>query len=468
MDPLLAYEERALRWLHNSFHGQDAALENQRYEVMRAVAFRKLGCNGFVPSFELLQQLLSRFTDVTALQTVTCLLEAVFSQSSVARLWLPNLELVETSEDEDDMENYVARFKYEQQVVLYLKTTKILYNRTIVREAFVGKILNELRAQIPNFAYILAAFECSPSIVITDSQGLKTLVGWCTDSPLKSEYVIYEAIPGQTMEDFVQQGVHENDFYEILLQLMLALRLAYLRYRFYHGDFHSQNIIIRPVPQMTILYPTVNGYSNLKTDKVATIIDYGRPVITYQGVEYADSDFLLEDNELYTQRDRIYPLRDIHFLLESLSTHVKNCPQFIKDLIPIVERLYDMNDFDQLLSAVAGRVPNFQLAVYQVSNTTPVALMNLVDLTIKYQAAVERAGQTTDVIALTDIFVLLHDYATLAKGLGGTALLEHYESLRPQIQEHLKRILTYLQTDEDAYQQEGKLYNAYHLLSMDV
>ena len=146
----------------------------------------------------------------------------------------------------------------------------------LTHELFVGFHLNALRSEIPNFAYVYAGFDCNYPL------NTKEMRGWChnTDNKLKRiSTILYENIsPSETLYDYLKGGATFDQWLNIYLQFLFAIRLAYNKYNFTHYDIHLKNILIRRIEGVKpfyIPYTSDVGIEYLLADKIATIIDYG-------------------------------------------------------------------------------------------------------------------------------------------------------------------------------------------------
>src|SRR3990167_6639098 len=97
----------------------------------------------------------------------------------------------------------------------------------LVHEAFIGLFgLNNLRRYIPNFAFILGYFRCSPPL-LDPQKG--TVSAWCYQAKTQVDYVIYENIaPSVSFYDFIfGTEVTQEILVELVIQVLGALDLAY-------------------------------------------------------------------------------------------------------------------------------------------------------------------------------------------------------------------------------------------------
>lgn len=109
------------------------------------------------------------------------------------------------------------------------------------------QIVNNLRAECPNFVYTYYMFN-DPEIL----------------------YVIREFVPGIILREYLEQCTVDQ-FVSVIIQSLLALKFAYDKYKFVHNDFHSDNVIVH----------TLNKWINLsyaetplQVNNLAMIIDF--------------------------------------------------------------------------------------------------------------------------------------------------------------------------------------------------
>jgi hypothetical protein len=151
-------------------------------------------------------------------------------------------------------------------------------NDNTLYEYFIGtRALNNLREYIPNFCYTFGLFRCeafSKHKKICEKGG-------------NINYVVYERIPGKTLGDFISNNLSRK-LTGYILQIILALQVAYEKYGYTHYDLHYGNIMLRKLDKPTDLEYHVGGkkYVVLQTDAIATIIDYGFSHFQYGGVQF--------------------------------------------------------------------------------------------------------------------------------------------------------------------------------------
>jgi hypothetical protein len=204
-----------------------------------------------------------------------------------------------------------------------------------IHEYFCGAFgTNQLRDRIPNFSSVLGFFQCSPPYIDEKkyldsssprsgnngqgSSASKDRVGltYCQNNSPENEvnYIFYENVANSvTFGDFITKGASFQDYLSILVQVTLALDLAYIERDYTHYDLHHENVLVRTLDQEIYIPYVVDKEGNqsyLKTRHVATIIDYGRCHIKYEGQHYGYSF-----PEYGILPDRSYPMYDLYKLL---------------------------------------------------------------------------------------------------------------------------------------------------------
>lgn len=170
--------------------------------------------------------------------------------------------------------------------VLIAKSPKSKRNDALFHEYFVGVMaLNKLRRLTPNFAYILGAFKCLPPEIASD----KSVVSWCEANGINSKnlvnYVLYEKIPGQSVEDLMPTCTAE-DFFSWFVQIAISLHIARNSF-FNHYDLHTGNAMVRKwkdAQSLSIPYevqPNLTWY--VRAGTVVQMIDYGMSHVVVNG-----------------------------------------------------------------------------------------------------------------------------------------------------------------------------------------
>ena len=177
-------------------------------------------------------------------------------------------------------------------------------NLTVLHESMVGMLaLNNLRKTIPNFACIYGFFNCGNTIN--------------NDLCRNDEYInhiIYENIDNsKSMGDIIKEkSINSEKYLQYLIQFLYALKIANEKYKFTHYDLHPGNILVRKIPQVSLIKYKINNRDiYVKTDEIVTFIDYGFSYVEgkfdnipyklgcneffYNNCVYSDKDFLIHD-----------------------------------------------------------------------------------------------------------------------------------------------------------------------------
>jgi hypothetical protein len=205
------------------------------------------------------------------------------SDNERIRLWLRDLRRIGA----ESVEGYAMTAGVQDaNQVFIVKAPRSIQNDELQHELFVGLFgLNPLRRSVPNFAYILGGFQCSPPLI--DSQS-KEVVAFCNNDRVNVNYVLYENVtPAITMREYISRCTPQ-EFVNKYLQILYALHEAWRACQFTHYDLHDENVLIRNVGDtgFYIKYRTERGTEYLQSDAVATIIDYGLAHIKYEGKHY--------------------------------------------------------------------------------------------------------------------------------------------------------------------------------------
>lgn len=174
-------------------------------------------------------------------------------------------------------------------------------------EVVIGAVTNSLREFCPSFAMVFGSFRCGSPVVVEGG----VVVDWCrgdssrrkkvipksvhltsedngewevTKEHVEMEYVIYEYIEHRThMRDYFDDALSA---FSILGQVIMSLHIAFRKYKFIHGDFHTGNVVVRDLPsRMWVRYSADEGDFWVYTNVIPTLIDYGRSSLEYNGVK---------------------------------------------------------------------------------------------------------------------------------------------------------------------------------------
>lgn len=174
--------------------------------------------------------------------------------------------------------------------VLIAKSPKSKLNDELYHEYFVGAmVLNKLRRLTPNFAYILGAFKCLPPEIEAD----KRVSAWCeahgiNDSKSLVNYVLYEKVPGKSVEDLTET-CSAADFFSWFVQICISHHIA-RGSEFTHYDLHTGNVMVRPWKDEDLLTIPYEVEFNLtwyvKAKTVVQMIDYGMSHVIVNGKHF--------------------------------------------------------------------------------------------------------------------------------------------------------------------------------------
>jgi len=206
----------------------------------------------------------------------------------------------------------------------------------IFHEYFIGiTALNKLRKHVPNFVYALGIFSCPP--FKQDNKGNIVMNKFCTyDNKNKmTNYLIYERIPGKTFRHHIYNStLKDYEVLTIIIQLLAALQVAFIKYRYTHYDLHLGNIMIRELDDYkNVKYKFTNSLGNKKTlyittKYIPTIIDYGYSYVHLNGENYGRAN--MPSYGIYN--DRPSPIHDIYkMILLSLTTSKPSKLSFLKN-----------------------------------------------------------------------------------------------------------------------------------------
>lgn len=265
-------------------------LERQKRQIETDMSFAKKGFLCHKDTLEtpvtmdlkqVYQVFESDFYSSDAMQVPTCIAEnlSYIGQETGMHKILLHLVLsdIPTFIGEPSVEGYVSRIEY----LFLMKTARDATQDYIAHEFYVGSVLNQLRNTIPTFMYVYSLFQCSPPY--TSARGDK-MITWCPmssghpyDNREQVSYMLIENVtPSDSFASVVSRpGMTTVQLFSYLFQVFQALLLSRRQFDFSHNDLHSGNILLRKIPKYNkIAVPY--GSSFLLTDRISTIIDYGR------------------------------------------------------------------------------------------------------------------------------------------------------------------------------------------------
>jgi hypothetical protein len=140
-------------------------------------------------------------------------------------------------------------------------------DREFIHDGFVGvSCINNLLLEIPNFAYTL---------------------GFTPDN-----HMLRENVRGITFADWMKTDDYTIEgFISIVLQAILAIRVAQQRCGFIHYDMYPWNIIVSKVPNPVKIDYRIkaNVVYRLTTSYLVTIIDYGKSHVVYNNTHHGEN-----------------------------------------------------------------------------------------------------------------------------------------------------------------------------------
>nr|QBK90594.1 MAG: protein kinase [Pithovirus LCPAC104] len=291
-----------------------------RYEVCSIKVLNIIRNNiGGLDSRELKKILREEYYNPLIMKSTTCIIQSLYklpsegSITSIDRIknLLTNLKLIGVP----SLEGNVFKIGIENlNDVFVIKTPRNTKNN-LTHELFVGLILTGMRKYVLNFSYTFAGFKCSRSF-ITDS----SIISWCNTPELSTDFIVSEIIdPSISLTNFVETCLFE-DFLNMFLQVLYSLDRAYKRYDFTHYDLHSGNVLLRKLyDKVYIPYFTENGTEYIKTNFIATIIDFGQSHIKYQGKSFGFYGLIQFGNN----PESSFPMHDAYKLLITSMFYMK-------------------------------------------------------------------------------------------------------------------------------------------------
>lgn len=186
------------------------------------------------------------------------------------------------------------------QVIIKVPRTDYGFNQ-MVREYFIGiKAINKLRYLIPNFVYTLGSFLCPKP---TNSGKI------CTEKTQKTAFVLYEKIPGKSLDILLQNNeLIFEEWLIIFFQILLSLEVAQREIRFTHFDLHAGNVIIRKKDKFSYVVPLDNiTYHINNPENFPVMIDFGissayidnRYIGTFNYAKYGILNFMIPGYDMY-------------------------------------------------------------------------------------------------------------------------------------------------------------------------
>lgn len=263
-------------------------------------------------------------------------------------------------------------------------------------EVVVGLILNKLRPIIPNFAYVFGSFECGGPILSLNDRNFEShdpkavdtklykpeiyakdmepkVTSWCRGGKIQT-YAIYENINNSMSLDSYVKKCTAQQFMDILIQIMYALKIAHERVGFTHYDLHTGNILVRDYDRELFYIPYEDRY--VFASKIATIIDYGMSHVYYsdpEGIVGRDISLGVKEpsgprGNLSMLKNGVYmdtpnPIVDCYkvlwYSLESMNRHNQQVFNDVKELIRFFHKEDSYNNIFIDTGDIYGMLPSF-------------------------------------------------------------------------------------------------------------
>jgi len=231
---------------------QEIMLQQQRREMALISSFKQCSLSSQFKDIEdIKQQLLKvdleeKFYDAKIMGALFCIFDTIMltpgslEASDDIHNIIPELRRIGA----ESVEGVALLAKFGQlNDTLILKAPKDPRNDNLFHEYFVGvSTTNKLRKDLPNFAYILAAFKCGGPAINQD----KSVERWCSRSSPGEfvNYVVYEKIPGKDLGTEVATCT-PVEYFSWIMQACIAIQTGADMYGFTHYDLHDQNVLLR-------------------------------------------------------------------------------------------------------------------------------------------------------------------------------------------------------------------------------
>ncbi len=145
----------------------------------------------------------------------------------------------------------------------------------LIHEGIVGLFgTNKLIEKIPNFAPIYCIKENGPANNFFPNPEKENRV-----------YIIYDFVTNTIPFSQFLKTCTLSQYMNYYIQILMALNLADDEIGFTHYDLHTENVILRDIPNMKEFYIKY-GNVYIKTDKIITVIDYELSHIYYEKKSY--------------------------------------------------------------------------------------------------------------------------------------------------------------------------------------
>jgi hypothetical protein len=240
------------------------------------------------------------------MRTLACLINDLFMSrplNVVSEFWIKNIKKIGDKSSYGDV--YTGEVGGYSQMVVF-KINKHQDYTGIIHECVVGLKLNRMRSyKLTNFVYTFSVAKCHYK--------------FCQEN---QQLLMQEFVKGPTVGSLItSNSLDELTYLSIVLQLILALRLAYIKSRFQHLDLHSSNVLAREYKKVSLPFSTAEGPVYVWSPVIATIIDFGLSTIRFRqdGQSY-QSNYSVRP---HTYSPNLSPLADIfRFVGDSYASNI--------------------------------------------------------------------------------------------------------------------------------------------------
>ena len=228
-----------VRYIHNYLNqlqqnNFDSTIREQRKKEKQIVSETNSKCDfekftgRSIYGHQIEQALKNGWGDSTILQSLLCMNNAsLYTTDSTGKVrsFIQSLSTMTAPSSQGIVLNprIVENGNFANTQIYVVKTTNIKSeNENLIHEYFVGAFgTNMLRSQIPNFAFIMGYFQCSPPFIDKQTQEVLT---YCQNDKSVNPYIIYENVQNSVpFSDFIQ-----TCSFDILLNILCQVLLLSL------------------------------------------------------------------------------------------------------------------------------------------------------------------------------------------------------------------------------------------------
>ena len=231
--------------------------------------------------------------------------------------------------------------------------------------------------------FMFGIFRCSrPEFPIRGTKkDRKTSNVFCTQKYPGVNYLLIEKIGnGKSLFSLINEEMSERRtelIINMIIQVVCSLYIAYKEYDFCHYDMHLNNVLIRDIAEGYIYYEYGPLKMRVKTESVATIIDFGRSHIKdVHGNHYGNFIWQSVDDDI--RNDEARPIVDLYKFIGSICGIAMNYGDpYWYDLMRFFDIEYEMqsladlddNEMEDFLRdegeyfQIKDRVPGYEIGI---------------------------------------------------------------------------------------------------------